>query len=262
MKTAPKPAARAETGTLGKAVDVLDIVARADTPLRFTDILQLADQPRGTLHRQIANLLEEGLLVLNSDNSYGLGMRLMQLAAKAWSRNDLRLIAAPHLQKLHEATGETVHLGVLRGVDVVYLDKIESRQSVRMVSQIGNTAPAYCTGVGKAALSALPEAELDALVKQIRFRFYTSQTLMDKMALYRHLKEVRERGVAFDRQEHEVGIACVAAPIHLSNGAAGISVTGPSYRLTWQVLASYVEVTRKAAAAIMDDLAAGLAPRS
>ena len=123
------------TGTLGKAMAVLDIIASASQPLRFTDVLALSDQPRGTLHRQISNLIEEGLVVVNADQTYSTGLRLLKLAAIAWSTNSVRSIASPHLTNLHEITGETVHLGQMDGSSVVYLDKIESRQTVRMHSQ-------------------------------------------------------------------------------------------------------------------------------
>lgn len=253
---------RTGTGTLGKAMAVLDIIANTDTPLRFTDVLNLSDQPRGTLHRQISNLIEEGLLTVNRDNSYGLGLRLLQFASKAWASNEFRSVAAPHIQKLHEATGETVHLGVLRGTEVIYLDKIESRQNIRMVSQIGNTAPAYCTGVGKAALSALPDADLYARVAQMKFRRFTQNTLTDAKALLADIAEIRHSGNAYDREEHETGIACVAAPVHSANGqAAAISVTGPAYRITPHVLESWAGITRDAAAAIMADMAMRMSPR-
>ncbi len=179
----PRATDHAGTGTLGKAISVLDIVAGSPEPLRFTDVLRLSDQPRGTLHRQISNLIEEGLLTVNRDQSYALGLRLLQFASKAWAGNQFRTIAEPHIRKLHEATGETVHLGVLRGTEVVYLDKIESRQSIRLVSQIGNTAPAWCTGVGKAALSALPDEELRERVGKIRFIRFTPNTLGDAGSL-------------------------------------------------------------------------------
>jgi IclR family transcriptional regulator, acetate operon repressor len=253
------------TGTLGKAMSVLGIIADSSEPLRFTDVLQRSDQPRGTLHRQISNLIEEGLILVNGDNSYSPGLRLLQLASKAWAGNEFRNVAAPHIQKLHEATGETVHLGILRGTEVIYLDKIESRQNIRMVSQIGNTAPAFCTGVGKAALSALPDDELQERIARIEFRRYTPDTLADASALLAEIAMIRSSGNAYDREEHETGIACVAAPVLSRTDrlfAAGISVTGPAYRVTPEMLASWAGITRDTAAEIMSDMKTLLSPRS
>ncbi|MEJ1121209.1 IclR family transcriptional regulator [Phyllobacterium sp. CCNWLW109] len=254
-----------DTGTLGKAISVLDIIANSSEALRFTDVLKLSDQPRGTLHRQISNLIDEGLIAVNRDNCYTLGLRLLQFASKAWAGNEFRNVAAPHIQKLHEATGETVHLGVLRDIEVIYLDKIESRQNIRMVSQIGNTAPAFCTGVGKAALSALPDDELRERVERIEFRPYTPNTLADAAALLSEISTIRSTGNAYDREEHELGITCVAAPIFSRTDAlftASVSVTGPAYRVTPEMLASWTEITRDTASAIMQSMAIQLSPRS
>jgi DNA-binding IclR family transcriptional regulator len=252
------------TGTLGKAMDVLDAVAAAPSPLRFTDLLQCVDQPRGTLHRQISNLVEEGLLSVRKDHSYELGIRLLRLASQAWSGNQFRMIAEPHLRRLHDATGETVHLGVLSGSEVVYLDKVEGRQAVRMHSQIGNASPVYCTGVGKAALSALPEEELERRLSVLRFRTYTPTTLAGVEALRREIGEIRRTGIAYDREEHEPGIHCVAAPVHSRNRdfVAGVSVTAPVYRIPMGRLREWEPLVRECAEAIMEDMASRLGPRS
>ncbi len=260
----PVRSAGPATGTLGKAMAVLEIVAAADEPMRFTDILRRSDQPRGTLHRQLSNLIEEGLLAVNRDHSYSLGIRLLKFASKAWAGNEFRTIAEPHLRRLHEQTGETVHLGVLRGLDVIYLDKVESRKAVRMYSQIGNASPVYCTGVGKAALSCLPQAELDRLLPRIVFHRYTEHTLTSIEALSAELAEIRRTGTAFDREEHEAGIRCVAAPIHSADRTflAGISVTGPAYRVSDAALDAWAGLVRDAAHMVMDDMANRLGPRT
>lgn len=252
------------TGTLGKAIDVLEAVATSPEPLRFTDLLKIVDQPRGTLHRQISNLIEEGLLSVRRDNSYELGLTLLKLASRAWSGNQFRAIAEPHLKRLHELTGETVHLGVLRGVEVIYLDKVESRQAVRMYSQIGNASPVYCTGVGKAALSALPDTELDRRLAAIVIKRHTETTLPDLAALRAEIADIRASGLAFDRQEHETGIHCVAAPIHSRDRdfVAGVSATAPAYRVTMEQLTAWGPLVRETAAAIMDDMAARLGPKA
>ncbi|EDQ35016.1 Transcriptional regulator [Hoeflea phototrophica DFL-43] len=253
----------ADTGTLGKAVSVLDIVASSEEPMRFTDILAVSDQPRGTLHRQLSNLVEEGLLSLNRDHSYSLGLRLLKFAAKAWAGNQFRSIAEPHLRALHNRTGETVHLGVLRGTEVIYLDKVESRQAVRMYSQIGNSSPVFCTGVGKAAMSALGEEALSEVISKISFRRFTEHTLVTPEALRAEIGDIRESGNAYDREEHELGIRCVAAPIYTPDRSfvAGVSVTGPAYRVSTEALQSWAVLVRETAGAIMDDMGPRLGPR-
>ena len=250
------------TGTLGKVLSVLETVVTADRPLRFSDILALSGQPRGTLHRQLSHLVEEGLLTQGRDLCYEPGLRLLKFAYRSWSKNQFRAVAAPHLRRLHEETGETVHLGVLRGTEIIYVDKVESRQTVRMQSQIGNASPVYCTGLGKAALSVLPLPRLDDVLGKLEFHRFTANTHLSVASLVRDLDEARLRGYAFDREEHEAEIRCVAAPIHDAafDLVAGISVTGPAYRVTMEQLEIWASPVRQAAMAISEDVDVRLGP--
>lgn len=252
------------TGTLGKAIDVLEAVAAQETPQRFTDLLGRLEQPRGTLHRQISNLIEEDLLTVRSDHSYELGLKLLKLAARAWSGNQFRTIAEPHLRDISDATGETIHLGVLNDLEVIYLDKVEGRQSVRMYSQIGNASPVFCTGVGKAALSALSDEELQSRIGRIVFKTYTGSTISDGAALKAEIDDIRSSGIAYDREEHEPGIHCVAAPVYSDDREflAGISVTAPVYRISMDQLIEWEPLVQRTATAIMDDMANRLGPRA
>jgi DNA-binding IclR family transcriptional regulator len=253
-----------DTGTLGKAVAVLEAIAVSDTPMRFRDLTNCIDQPRGTLHRQVSNLLEEGLLEINADQSYSLGFRFLKFAARAWSSNGFREIAEPHLKALHELTGETIHLGILKGAEVIYLDKVESRQAVRMHSQVGNSSPCYCTGVGKAGLSALPDAEILARLSDVNFNQFTSTTLISPQAIISEIEEIRASGNAFDREEHEPGIHCIAAPVFTEDRSVvgGLSVTAPCYRVPVDKLEAWAADVRNAAKAIMEELPIKMGPRA
>ena len=231
--------------------------------MRFTEILDRSDLPRGTLHRQLSNLVGEGLLSVGSDHSYSLGLRLLGFASRTWAANEFRSVAEPHLRELNEATEETVHLGVLNGTEIVYLDKVESRRMFRMYSQIGIASPVYCTGIGKAALSALPDDTLRGIVRSIRFTRYTDNTLRDEAGLMAELRAARATGIAYDREEHEVGIRCIAAPVHSRDMStvAAISVTGPAFRVSEADLDRWAEIVRQTAQAIIDDMRMRLGPR-
>lgn len=250
------------TGTLGKAISLLELVVMSPEPLRFTDILHRSGQPRGTLHRQLSHLVEEGLLEQRVDQTYVAGIRLLKFAANAWSANDLRSVATPHLRALHQKTGESVHLGIMRGAEIIYLDKIDGRHAVRMYSQIGRTSPLYCTGVGKAALSILPEADLLKIIEQLNFRSYTANTITSSSRLLSEIDMIRQQGYGFDLEEHEVGIHCIAVPIMAERAdiRAAISVTGPAYRLTRELLEHWAPLVREIAGYISSDMSSRLAP--
>lgn len=250
------------TGTLGKVVSLLELIAFAEKPMRFTDVVEASGQPRGTVHRQLAHLVAEGLVDHAADQTYAVGLRLLQLAAKAWSSNDLRSVAAPHLSALQEATQESVHLAVLNGGQVTYLDKMEGRHTLRMHSQVGKTSPAYCTGVGKAALSLLPVDELAELAAGMEFHRFTEATLITPEALMADVAAIRDNGYGFDLQEHEIGIHCVAAPVRAPgrNFLAAISVTGPAYRVDAEQLRNWAPLVRETADKISAELACRLSP--
>ena len=251
------------TGTLGKAMEILDIIANAPEPLRFTQILNILDQPRGTLHRNLSNLLEEKLVEVGSDGSYRPGMRLLTLAARTWSQNSLRNVAEPHIRRLHDTIGETVHLGVISGLEVVYLDKLESRQVVRMHSQVGNSSPLYCTGIGKAILATLSEAEFSKKAAAFDYIRYTPTTLYTATLLSAEIEEIRLARIAHDREEHEPGIRCVAACIGGENSGifAGLSVTAPAFRICDEELLLWEQNIVITAQNIEHDLAPALGPR-
>lgn len=252
---------KSTTGTLGKLMSVLDVIVSAEDPPRFSALLTLTGEPRGTLHRHLSHLVDEGLVEMREDGRYRAGLRLLKLAAKSWASNDIRRVARPHLEALHEATGETVHLGILKGAEIVYLDKVEGRQAIRMYSQVGNAAPAYCTGIGKAALAALTDESLECTIAGIDFKPFTSETIVDARALSQSIEETRRSGFAYDLEEHEQGIRCIAAPLSIMDGmVGGISVTAPAYRADMERLGSWQAVLARIAGDINRELEARLGP--
>ncbi|REC93858.1 IclR family transcriptional regulator [Kushneria indalinina] len=253
---------QANTGTLGKAMDIVEIIAEANSPPRFSDILRRTGQPRGTLHRQMANLLNEEMIALNPDQTYSLGIRLLKLASQAWSTNGFRTAATRGLNWLHQQTDETTHLAVLRGAEVIYLDKVESGQSIRMHSQIGKASPVYCTGIGKAALSRVDDTTLESILSELSFSRFTPHTITNTRALREELDGIRARGIAFDNEEHEIGICCVAAPVVPISRSfyAGVSVTGPVYRVDEAKWLAWQSLVPEAARLIVEDVEILLGP--
>ena len=146
---------------------------------------------------------------------------------------DLRDVSADLLARLVEASDETCHLGILEGERVLYLEKMESSHSLRMVSHIGSTSSLHSTGLGKAILAHLPSASIEAILAQPLER-HTSNTITDPGLLWRELRTIQERGFAVDDGENEVGVRCIGAPVfdHLGQAMAAISVAGPVTRMT------------------------------
>lgn len=238
------------TGTVGKALGVLDLVASFEKPVKFSEVLARSDLPKGTAYRLIQNLVAEGMLAYDTRfQTYSLGMRLVRLAHVAWSQASLAPVARPILDRLSAEVGETIHLAQLDNAHVLYVDKRNAHRPVEMFSQAGKVGPAYCTGVGKAILAHLPQAELDHALQMQSYHRFTDNTLTSAEALRTDLAQIRAEGVSFDREEHEPGIICIAQPIlHEGEHVMGaLSITTTTARASLDSLRSYEPAMRRAA---------------
>ncbi len=250
-------------GTVGKALDLLDDIASIGLPVRFSDLLARNPYPKATLHRLLQTLTNQGMLEHDPvEHSYRPGLRLVRLAHAAWAQSSLAPIARPHLDGLAARLGETVHLAQLDNGHVLYVDKRNAARPVDMFSQAGKIGPAYCTGVGKAMLAFLDPGALDAALSRQAFHRFTPATLTDAAALRVELADIRANGLAFDREEHEPGIICMAVPIVSARGRAlgGLSVTSTTKRHRLDELGAYAPDLAAAAAAIARDAEAWLFP--
>ncbi|BAF58658.1 MAG: IclR family transcriptional regulator [Pelotomaculum sp.] len=165
---------------------------------------------------------------------YSLGYRVLALGSAYLENCDLRKVAVPYLRQLVDEYGETVHLVIMDDGQVVYVDKIDSPQSIRMVSRIGRRLPAHCTGVGKAMLAFLPEEKVKLIVEKHGLPGFTPNTITTWERLVEELARIRKEGVSFDREEIEEGLCCVAAPVigYYRQPIGAISVSGPKLRMT------------------------------
>jgi len=215
-------------GTIGKALDVLDLVASIGRPAKFTQLLDASPHPKATLHRLLKTLTRQHMLTYDIESqTYSLGVRLMRLAHSAWQVASPASIAKPFIKALSELTDETVHLAQLDNGHVLYIDKYNARRPINMFSEAGKIGPAHCTGVGKAMMAFLDSNQLTVYVDRLDYHGYTKNTLTDKQALLAELARIREEGIAFDNEEHEYNIICIAAPILTRQGRVigGLSIT-------------------------------------
>lgn len=250
-------------GTVGKALNVLDQVAAFERPVRFGELLSQSELPKATLYRFLQTLTNQRMLSYDPGRqTYSLGLRLVRLAHAAWTQSSLAPIARPMLDELSRDVGETVHLAQLDHAQVLYVDKRNAAEPVEMFSQAGKVGPAYCTGVGKAMMAFLPEKELGDVIAQQSFHRFTDHTFTSGVALRDELAKVRDKGYAFDREEHEPGIICIAAPVLTPDGRmlGALSVTGPTARTDLKQLESLAPRLVGTARAIGDEARAWLFP--
>lgn len=240
-------------GTVGRTLAVLDLVAAFGRPVRFAEILPEAGLPKATLYRFLQALTHQDMLAYDEDRqTYAPGMRLVRLAHSAWAQSSLAPLAQEVMNRLAADLGQTVHLAQLDNGAVLYVDKRNARLPVEMFAQSGKVGPAYCTGVGKAMLAHLPEDRLAAAIARQSFHAHTPNTLTTPEALRAELARIRERGYALDDEEHETGIACIAAPILSGAGRVlgAISVTTTTATVPRAQLLALAAPVREAAAQI------------
>jgi DNA-binding IclR family transcriptional regulator len=227
--------------TPSAVIDRISLVLDAfDGPGRLTlaQIVRRTGLPRSSAHRMLERLV--ALRWLRRDGrDYELGMRLVELGSLALHQDRIHRAAIPLLRDLHRATGLVVHLAVLDGSDVVYLEKIGDQMAAAIPTRVGGRQPAHCTAVGKAILAYNESAAVDLSTRRTRFSIGTAAQLATELA------KVRAHGVAFEREESLPGFGCVAAPIGAAGRAvAAVSVCGPMGRMTFdQRLAAPVRMT-------------------
>jgi len=207
------------SGTVTKALSVLDQVAAFERPVRFSEVLVDSPFPKGTLYRMLQTLTDQSMLSYNvNDQTYSLGLRLMRLAHAAWKNASLAPVARPFIEALATEVGETIHLAQIDNGQVLFVDKLKATDRFDTLAEAGKVVPAYCTGVGKAMLAFMAPKRLELALQQQAFFKYTPATHGSVETLSAELDVIRTEGIAFDRQEHEQGIISIAAPILSTNG--------------------------------------------
>ena len=204
-------------------------------PLSLSGLVERTGLPKTTVHRLVSVLVERGW-AKETGRGYGLGYLPLRAAASLERSLDIRQEALPFLTKLRDELDETVHLATLdQEFRVVYLEKIVPQvQAVGLMrSRVGSTAPAYATGGGQGHAGLLVGARTVPVFPQVRFVAYTERTITDPKALEADLDQVRRRGYAICDEEHEAGVACIAAAIRGRRGepVAAISLSGPADRM-------------------------------
>ncbi|MGW6795193.1 IclR family transcriptional regulator [Streptomyces chartreusis] len=215
-------------GALQRAEAILGAFDAEHRELTLAALSRRSGLPRSTTHRTAETMIRLGWLD-KPEHHYRIGNRLFELSGLAPIRHELREAVLPYLHDLHHATRITVQLGVLDGPRVLVVEKITGHRPMPMLSQVGGTLPAYCSALGRAILAWSETETIDAVIAA-GLPARTSRTVTDPVALRRELAAIPDRGWAVEREEGNIGVSCVGAPIFgpLGNVVAALSVTGPT----------------------------------
>lgn len=236
---------------LDKALVVLEAIVARPRPVGLPDLSAELGLPRQTVHRVLQQLADNGLLIRDpSRDRYAIGPRLSHLALSALSSANQGAPVRAILTDLVAEIGETCNVGVLDGLDFVYLDRVECSWSLRVHLAPGSRVPAYCTSGGKVLLAYLDPALRTGLLSSRALKAFTGATMTSPAALEAELDQVRTRGYAMNDEEYTVGIVGAAVPILDPSGRAlaALALHGPSPRLSASRARSHLPQLKAAAA--------------
>jgi DNA-binding IclR family transcriptional regulator len=237
--------------SLDRSLDILECFGPREPELGLGELARRVGLPKSTTHRFLATLVRRGYAVQAAPGRYRAGIRLWELGCVAVAQVGLREAARPTMEWLARETQETIHLAVLDGHEIVYIDKIESTQPVQAYSRIGGRMPAFCVATGKAMLAHQPPECLADLVRRGLAR-YTPRTITDPDRLRKVLQRARRDGYAVNQGEYRVDVGGVAAPLkdHLDRVVGAVGVTAPLSRLPRARVKALVPLVARAAAEI------------
>lgn len=246
---------------VNKTILILETLSGRDS-VGVTEIATLTGMSKATAFRFLTTLESLGYVRQDGESSqYSLTLKLFEVGNLVRARRTKLDDFKPLLSQLASATKETIHLATIENGHLVYLDKIESTLSLKvsMMSEIGHSAPMYCTGVGKVLLAFLPDEKTHPIIENTELRRFTPNTITDRDLLRNELRRIKDSGYALDNEEHELGVRCIAAPILNSSDrvVAALSVSVPSVRLTNEKLELYRTSVLETAAAISGILGTG-----
>lgn len=219
--------------TLVKGVQLLESLMEAGRPCSVGELARMTALTPSNVHRTLQTWTHLGFVAQEPDSGmYYCTLKLFEWGSRVADGFDVRAVAREHLARLALETQETIHLSVLDGAEIVYLEKIDSPQPVRAYSKIGGRAPAHCVATGKALLAFSPASALVALASPLPHP--TVNTVRDLAALREQLEQVRRCGYAVNHEEWRVGVSGLGAPIFDRSGLviAAAGLTAPSVRLT------------------------------
>jgi len=221
--------------SVSRALDIMLLISMKKSGLGVTEIARQIDINKSSVYRILSTLVQYGFIEQDKETGrYKLGYKFLEVSSRLLESIDLREEARPFLTELEKETNEVIHLVVYDQGEVVYIEKLDGNEALRMHSKVGKRAPMHCTSVGKAILAYLPANIVAGILERKGMPVHTDRTIINQDEFLKELTLVREKGYALDDEENEYGIRCLGVPIfdHLGQVAAAISISGPTIRMT------------------------------
>ncbi len=243
--------------SVDRALSILELISDYNEGLGITEISEKTDLHKSTVHRLLGTLMYKGFVVQDTiTNKYRISLKLYELGTKRIEDLDILNASKPYTKRLMEELNEVVHLVIRDKNDIIYIDKVEADNTIRMASNIGRRSPLYCTSVGKAILAFTDEKEVEDIWKNSNVQKLTPNTIIDFQLFKEELEKIREQGYAEDDEENELGVRCIGAPVFNFHGEVegAISISGPTIRVTKDKVEKIAEAVKKYADLISIEL--------
>jgi IclR family acetate operon transcriptional repressor len=243
------PAENSPVQSLDRALRILAIIANGDG-LSLSEVASASGLAASTAYRMLTTMESHGMVEFDrTDQLWSIGVETYRMGSAFLRRRKLVDRARIVMQGLMEKTGETANLGVAEDDCVVFVSQVETHQAIRAFFRPGTRSSFHASGIGKAILAHLPGERVAAIVRNEGLEAYTPKTLADVPALARDLDQIRRRGFSVDDEERHPGMRCIAAPVFNEFGepVAGVSISGPTVRVTLERVAEIGPLVRDAA---------------
>lgn len=220
--------------SIEKALSILEVLNQ-DQELSLGEISEKLNMDKGTTHRLIGTLKHSGYVDQNPINrKYTNSFKLFEMGNNVVDKKGLRKAAEPFIEEAALLAGETINLGIIFENHIIYIDKIESHETIKVGLNIGKRIPIYCTGLGKVMLAFTEPKVVNRILKDVVFETFTSKTVKSRQELDDQFSEIQKSGYCMDDEEYVEGLICIAAPIfdHSGEPVAAMSISVPKYRYT------------------------------
>ncbi|MFK2825533.1 IclR family transcriptional regulator [Bacillus sp. B190/17] len=241
--------------TVVRSMDILNLFID-HAQLTFQEIIELSGIPKTSVYRMLTSLEEMGFLEKGTDSKYRLGLLFLNFGHLVSLRLDIRQIALPIMQELHNDVDEAINLIVKQGNEAIYIEKIDTNQKVRLYTAIGRRSPLYAGACSRIILSFLPSMEIDHYIESVDLKPFATGTITDKECLYQTIRQAQQDGYTISHSELENHTSAIAAPIfdHKGDVVAGISIAGIEANYQNENISIFAEKVKRAAQQISERL--------
>lgn len=246
-------------GSVVKAFTLLEVFIGDKKEWGVRELAKKTGYNKSTTYRLLSTLETLGALQKNDEDKYLLGLKLFELGNLVSIHKALRKQSRLPLEQIASEIKETVHFGVLDKNQVLYLNKTESPQGLKVSTQIGSYQKAYCTAIGKVLLAFSSEEKITKYIEETTLEFCTENTITNASVLLKELNKIKQQGYALDMEELELGLICIAIPVFNKQNKiiASISVSGPSSRFKLEKIDDYLAIIEKGARDIEERISFG-----